>query len=326
MDKNIVISGMRPTGKLHLGNYISVIKNWISLQKKYECFFFIADIHALTNNFSKFTEVNYYTKLMLIEWLAAGINPDKCNLFIQSHIPEIFELYTILSMITPLSLIERVPTFKSEKDKVNCTLGFLGYPILQGADIITLNANYVPVGEDQLPHLELIREIVRKLNKLMPNDAKINEPNPMLYKYKSIPGTDGKKMSKSKNNTILLSDVSKILEGKIKKLITDSKRIKISIPGTPDNCSVWLFHKFYTKENQKKQIKLNCITANMGCVECKNYLYENIEKENIKIIKNIKTYEKKDTYVTNLIIEGVKYTREKAKVNLEKIKKNLNLL
>lgn len=331
MENKIVTSGMRPTGRLHLGNYNSVIKHWIKLQNIYNCFFFIADIHALTTNLNNIIKINYYTKIILSEWLASGINPKKCNIFIQSHIPETFELHAILSMITPVSRLERIPSYKSEKTIIHKTYGFLGYPVLQGADILILNTDYVPIGEDQIPHIEIIRELVKKLNNIMHNQQNkfayaIKDPAPLLYKYTNIVGTDGTKMSKSKNNTILISETSDILENKIKKLITDQKRIFKSIPGTPENCSVWTFHKIYSNIKEQKYINNACKTAKIGCSECKNRLYEHIEKKNNIIIKNIKIYEKKEKYINDIIQDGAKITRDIAQNTIKNIKIALNIL
>ncbi len=331
METKIVTSGMRPTGRLHLGNYNSVIKHWIKLQNTYNCFFFIADIHALTTNLNNLIKINYYTKIILSEWLASGINPKKCNIFIQSHIPETFELHTILSMITHVARLERVPSYKSETCLTNKTYGFLGYPILQGADILILNTDYVPIGEDQIPHMELIKELAKKLNNIMQNIKNtqayvLKEPMPLLYKYTNIIGTDGTKMSKSKNNTILISETSNILESKIKKLITDQKRIFKSIPGTPENCSVWTFHKIYSNTKEKKYINNSCKTASIGCLDCKNILYQNIEKKNIIITKNIKIYEKKEKYINSIIQNGASIARDLAKNTIKNIKTSLNII
>lgn len=329
MTSKIIVSGMRPTGRIHLGNYISVLKNWIKLQNEYSCFFFIADMHSLTTNLDNIIKLQYYTKIIVQEWLSAGLNPNKCTIFIQSHIPETFELYTILSMISPISWLERIPTYKSEKDKK--TYGFLGYPVLQGADILILNADYVPVGEDQLPHLEFIRELVRKTNKLIKNltqsqDEIFKEPQPILNKYKNIIGIDGNKMSKSKNNTILISDESDILEKKIKKIKTDEKRIHVYIPGNPDNCNIWKFHEIYSSNIIKKKINIECKTAKIGCSECKNILYINMEEKNKKIIKNIKLYDKKESYINDIITSGNKKTKLIAEDNLNLFKKKLNFI
>ena len=215
--KNVVISGMRPTGNIHLGNYNAVIKNWLNLQKKYSCYFFIADIHALTTNFKNIYDIRKNSKKMIIEWLGCGLNPEKSSIFIQSFIPETIELNIFLSMIASVSRLERIPSYKLEKHNLN-SYGFLGYPVLQASDVLILNAHYVPVGEDQLPHIEFIRELSRKINSEYGLNKKIfNEPEALLYKHKKILGFDGHKMSKSKNNTILITDQQNDLKFKIKQ-------------------------------------------------------------------------------------------------------------
>lgn len=329
MTRKTVVSGMRPTGRMHLGNYTSVIKSWLKLQDEYNCYFFIADIHSLTTDINNIIKLKYHTKIIIKEWLASGINPEKCNIFIQSHIPETFELYTILSMISPISWLERVPTYKADESKK--TYGFLGYPVLQAADVLILNADYVPVGEDQLPHLELIRELVRKTNAILKKitQSKVNifkEPEAILNKHKNIIGLDGNKMSKSKNNTILLSDESEIIEKKIKKIKTDEKRIHISIPGTPENCNIWKFHEIYSTQQMKTKIKKECMNAKIGCLECKNILSSILENKNKKIIKNIKIYDKKEAYINDIIDIGTKNAKKIAEQTLHIFKKNLNIL
>ena len=206
--ETIVVSGIRPTGNIHLGNYNSVIKNWIELQDKYKCFFFIADVHALTTNFNDLDILSEKTRSIVIELLALGLDPKKCNIFIQSYIPHIFELQIIISMMIKVTRLERVPSYKDEKNIDNKTYGFLGYPILQAADVLCLNSSYIPVGQDQLPHIELIKEIAKKINTLIlkNTDFKINQPEALLSKKSKILGIDGQKMSKSKNNAIFISD------------------------------------------------------------------------------------------------------------------------
>lgn len=318
--KEIVVSGMRPTGNIHLGNYNAVIKNWLELQNHYTCFFFIADVHARTTNFNGIN-IKEHTFNILNQWLAAGIDPNKCTLFIQSEIPEIFELHVLLSMVANISRLERIPNYKSEKDKVN-SYGFLGYPILQAADVLILNAKYVPIGEDQLPHLEFIREISKKINTLV-NKKIFNEPIPLLYKHKKILGHDGFKMSKSKNNTILITDKDKELKNKINKYTTDPNRQFRSSLGTPENCNVWHLHKIYSTEDEQKEIEKNCKSAQIGCVECKNKLFLNLEKENNKIINNIERFEPNKNYLNDIIKKGREDTREIAANTLSTLKKFL---
>lgn len=319
-DTDIIVSGMRPTGNIHIGNYNAVIKNWLLLQKHYKCFFFIADVHALTTNFSNIYDLTRNSKKMIIEWLATGLNPDKCNMFIQSHIPETFELHIFLSMIVNLPRLERVPSYKSEKNE-NTSYGFLGYPLLQASDVLILNANYIPVGEDQIPHIEFIRELVRKINIDSHIKNKIfNEPTALLYKYTKILGSDGQKMSKSKNNTILLTDTSSVLKNKVNKYITDPNRVYRYQIGNPENCSIWSLHKIYTTMREKKYIEIACKNANIGCVDCKAKLFDNIATQNNKLIKKIKFYEKKEKYINDIIEEGGKHARIIAQKTLKAFK------
>lgn len=319
-DTDVIVSGMRPTGNIHIGNYNAVIKNWLLLQKNYSCFFFVADIHALTTNFNNIYDLTKNTKRMIVEWIATGLNPNKCTMFVQSHIPETLELNTFLSMMVNLPRLERIPSYKNEKNK-NTSYGFLGYPLLQASDVLILNANYIPVGEDQLPHIEFIRELVRKINVDLHIKNKIfNEPTALLYKYTKILGVDGQKMSKSKNNTILISDVADTLKNKVNKYITDPNRIYRYQPGNPDNCSIWSLHKIYTSSNDKKNIEISCKNASIGCVECKSKLFDNIAQKNNMLIKKIKLYEKKEKYINDVIVEGGKNARIVAQKTLKAFK------
>lgn len=321
---DIVVSGIRPTGNIHIGNYNAVIKNWLKLQKIAQCFFFIADLHALTTDFKNIYNLKIQSKKMIVELLGCGINPEKSHIFIQSHIPETSELNLYLSMLTTLSRLERIPAYKNEQNNIN-SYGFLGYPILQAADVLILNANYVPVGEDQLPHLDFIRELTKKINTLCKKKI-FNDPLPLLYKYKKIFGFDGTKMSKSQNNTIDIIDISKILQNKINKYITDPNRIYRYQYGNPYNCKIWSLHKIYTHKNKYKYIEEACKKADIGCVDCKKILYDNIEKKNITIIKNIKLYEKKENYINEIIEKNTISTRKIAKNRLDLFKKTYNLL
>lgn len=320
-EKDIVVSGIRPTGKIHLGNYNSVIKNWLILQESHKCFFFIADIHALTTDFNNIMDLSKNTKNMIIELLALGLDPKKCSIFIQSHVPEIFEFHAIISMMTTISRLERIPSYKDEKNIEKKTYGFLGYPVLQAADVLSLNANYVPVGQDQIPHIELIAEIADKLNKtiLKNNDFKINKPKVLLHTYPKIPGLDGKKMSKSKNNAIFVSDVDGILKKKINKIITDPNRIYRTQKGNPEICSVWSLHKIYNNLEQNK-IKFLCENAKIDCKDCKELLFIRINYENRIISKNITEYERKDEYINDIVKNGIEQTRIETIKNISKLK------
>lgn len=320
-EKHIVVSGIRPTGKIHLGNYNSVIKNWLILQESYKCFFFIADIHALTTEFNNIKDLSKQTKNMIIELLALGLDPKKCSIFIQSHIPEIFEFNTIISMMTSISRLERIPSFKDEMNIENKTYGFLGYPVLQAADVLSLNANYVPVGQDQIPHIELIVEIANKMNKTILNNSELNfnKPKILLHEYPKILGINGKKMSKSKNNAIFVSDTDEILKKKVNKFITDPNRIYRTQKGNPNICPVWFLHKIYSKEEQN-EIKYLCENAKIDCTACKELLFVKINKENKKILNNIKSYENKNEYINDIIKNGIDETRAETKKNINKIR------
>ncbi len=273
-----VVSGMRPTGKLHLGHYHGVLKNWAEMQLNYECFFFVADWHALTTHYDDPSGTPQHVEDMVIDWLAAGISPSSATIFLQSEVPEHAELHLLFSMITPLSWLERCPTYKdqlTQMDEKNIrTYGFLGYPCLQSADILIYKADYVPVGEDQLPHVEMTREIARRFNFIY--DCKVfPEPEPLLTEAKVLPGLDGRKMSKSYNNTIALKDRGDVLRKKVMSMITDPARIKKDDPGHPDVCAVFAYHKLFNKD-EVEQIECDCKAGAIGCVGCKKNLYSKL--------------------------------------------------
>ena len=251
-----VLSGMRPTGRLHLGNFSGALENWKRLQEEYESFFFIADWHALSTDYANTSQLRDFTHEMLIDWLSAGLDPEKCTIFIQSHVPEHAELHILLSMITPLPWLERVPTYKQQqqelKEKDLSTYGFLGYPLLQSADILVYKADYVPVGIDQLPHLELTREVARRFNFLY--KPVFPEPEALMTEFPKIPGTDGKKMSKSYNNAIYLSDTKDEVWEKLRTMVTDPKRIKRTDPGDPEICPVFSLHRVYSSQEIIQQV------------------------------------------------------------------------
>lgn len=276
-----VLSGSQPTGKLHLGNYVGAVKNWVKLQEKYECFFFIADLHSLTTQSGQSNVLKEIVLDQYVDLIACGIDVNKSVLFIQSAIPAHTQLHLILSMITPLGWLERNPTFKEKKEELkNLELnnyGFLGYPVLQAADILIYKANWVPVGMDQLPHLEITREITRKFNSTF--KSYFHEPRPLLTKIPKVIGTDGRKMSKSYNNAIYLSDPPEIIEKKFKKFITDPKKIYKNDPGNPEKCTVFPFYKFFSDEKIERETKIRCKDGSRGCVECKNVLAKIVNKE-----------------------------------------------
>lgn len=275
-----ILSGMRPTGKLHLGNLHGALANWVDLQNSgYECFYFVADWHALTSDYADTGSIKQNSFDMVIDWLSAGLDPRKSTLFVQSAIKEHAELFLLFSMITPLPWLERNPTYKEMRtelaDKDLSTFGFLGYPVLQAADILIYKAFGVPVGVDQLPHIELTREIARRFNFLYSEVFTI--PEPLLAQVPKLLGIDGRKMSKSYDNAIYLSDRGDVLKKKIEAMFTDPQRMRKTDPGDPDICNVFAFHGIYSEPAEVQQINKDCRKAAIGCVECKRRLARRVE-------------------------------------------------
>jgi len=273
-----VLSGMRPTGKLHLGHLVGALDNWVRLQDKYDCFYFIADWHALTTDYADTSRVKQNILEMAYDWLAAGLDPEKSVIFTQSHVPQHAELFLLLSMITPLGWLERVPTYKEQRDNITDkdlgNYGFLGYPVLQAADIVIYRASYVPVGEDQVPHLEITREITRRFNSCY-GDV-FPEPQPLLTPMPKLPGTDGRKMSKSYGNAILLSEPEADIRQKLKTMVTDPARVRRTDPGNPEVCPVFSLHKIYSPPDTIADVVKGCTTAGIGCIQCKGWVADNL--------------------------------------------------
>jgi tryptophanyl-tRNA synthetase len=276
--KKRALTGYRPTGYLHLGHYHGVLKKMLELQDKYECFFFVADWHALTTDYEDPKKIADYTKNLVLDWLAAGISPDKAVIYRQSDLPEVAVLALLFGMITPLGWLERNPTYKEQlrelKKRHLQTYGFIGYPVLQAADILIVLADIVPVGEDQVPHLELTREIARRFNSLY--GEYFPEPEALLSKFPRVPGTDGRKMSKSYDNAIFLIDDFETIRSKVANMFTDPRRIYRKDPGHPDECPVFALHQFHTESSELESIKQDCQKALIGCKECKAKLAESI--------------------------------------------------
>jgi tryptophanyl-tRNA synthetase len=268
-----VLSGMRSTGKLHLGNYVGALDNWVRMQDEYQCFFEVADWHALTTDYADTTRVKQNSLDVALDWLAAGLAPEKSVIFIQSHVPAHAELHLLFSMITPLGWLERVPTYKEQreniKDKDLGTYGFLGYPVLQAADILIYKADVVPVGEDQVAHVELTREIARRFNGFY-GDV-FPEPQSLLTIAPKLPGTDGRKMSKSYGNTVMLTDPEPVVRQKLKTMVTDPARVRRSDPGNPDVCPVGDLHKIFSSRETMAKVNDGCRSASIGCIECKGW-------------------------------------------------------
>jgi tryptophanyl-tRNA synthetase len=271
-----VLSGMRSTGKLHLGNYVGALQNWVRMQDEYECFFEVADWHALTTDYADTSRVKENSLEVALDWLAAGLDPQKSVIFIQSHVPAHAELHLLLSMITPLGWLERVPTYKEQRDNIKDkdlgTYGFLGYPVLQAADILIYKADCVPVGEDQVAHVELTREIARRFNGFYGTKKEVfPEPQALLTPAAKLPGTDGRKMSKSYGNTIMLTDPEPVVRQKLKTMVTDPARVRRSDPGNPDVCPVGDLHKIFSSKETMAKVNDGCRSASIGCIECKGW-------------------------------------------------------
>jgi tryptophanyl-tRNA synthetase len=308
---------MRPTGRLHLGHYFGALDNWIKLQQEYECFYGIADWHALTTNFEDPADIRKNTREMLLDWLSVGVNPDKSVLFVQSKNLAHAELYLLLGMITPVVWLERTPSYKeqqaelSHKDLAN--YGFLGYPVLMTADIIIYNASYVPVGIDQVPHVELSREIVRRFHALYGKEVFV-EPQALLTKQAKLPGLDGRKMSKSYDNSVMLSDPPEVVEKKLKTMVTDTNRKKRSDTGDPALCPVFPYHGIFSTDEEVAEITEGCKNAGIGCIDCKKVLIKHV-------LTFLSPIQEKRAYFENLIADADEYlsdSQKKAAIEAEK--------
>ncbi len=325
--KKRILSGMRPTGKLHLGHLVGALNNWVKLQEEYDCFFMVADWHALMSEYENTAVLSDFIVDNVIDWLSAGIDPQKSTLFIQSHVPEHLELYMIFSCLTPLGWLERCPTYKEQLKEIKTrdlhTYGFLGYPVLQAADILVYKADNVPVGEDQLPHLELTREISRRMNTLY-NKQVLPEPGALLTEMPRLAGLDGRKMSKSYNNTINLSDSPDAIKQKIASMVTDIKRIRLSDPGHPDICNVHEYYSVFVPE-MKEQVDDWCINAKIGCTECKKILSEKLiqklepfHKRRVEMVKN-------KSQIAKILEEGKNKARAIAGKTIREVKEIMGI-
>ena len=266
---------MRPTGKLHLGHLVGALRQWAELQDTYDCMYFVADWHALTSEYADTAQVTSYAYDNVVDWIAAGVDPEQSTLFIQSLVPEHAELYLLMSMVVPIPWLERVPTYKEQIDQLSekdlSTLGFLGYPLLQGADVVIYKAQYVPVGDDQVPHLELVREVVRRFHGFF--GALFPEPQPLLTRFPRLPGLDNRKMSKSYGNTIDLSDDAEAVQKKVMRMYTDPKRIRADIPGTVEGNPVFLYHDAFNPDvAEVDDLKTRYRAGTVGDVEVKHKL------------------------------------------------------
>jgi tryptophanyl-tRNA synthetase len=321
-EKKRILSGMRPTGPLHLGNLHGALLNWIEMQDQYDCFFFIADWHAMTSDYEDTDPISGYIRDMMIDWLSAGLSPDKSTLFVQSHIKEHTELFLILSMITPVPWLERNPTYKEQIVQLNnkdlSTFGFLGYPVLQAADIIMYKAYGVPVGIDQVPHVEITREIARRFNYFY-GDI-FPEPEAILTKTPKILGIDRRKMSKSYDNAIYYSNSPDDISTNVAKMLTDPQRARKSDPGNPDICNVFEFHKLYSDSKTIDRINKECRTAEIGCVECKQIMAKYLIKALEPMREKREYYEARPQLIDDIIAEGCDKARRVARQTMAEVR------
>jgi tryptophanyl-tRNA synthetase len=388
---------MRPTGRLHLGHYHGVIRNWLELQNEYDSYFFVADWHAFTTHYSDNLDLENNVMEMVVDWLASGINPNTSTVFVQSKVPEHAELHLLLSMTTPISWLERVPSYKDQQEKMKTkdlsTYGFLGYPLLQSADILMYKAGLVPVGEDQVAHVELTREVARRFNyvhgreidfeqkaeaaikKMGKKTAKLYnklrkdyqengteealikskallleqqnitmsdrerlagyiegmgkiilpEPEALLTKSSKMPGLDGQKMSKSYNNTISLRDQPKEVEKKIKRMPTDTARVKLTDSGNPNKCPVWQLHQVYSDDSIRDWVVDGCTKAKMGCIECKQPLIDAVNQELGPLQESISKYQSDPELIKQIIFDGCERARNVAKETISEVREAMGI-
>jgi len=328
MKKGTIFSGMRPTGRLHIG-HLSVLENWIKLQNDYKCFFGIVDWHALTTAFDNTDAIQDNIRMMLLDWLSAGLDPEKSPIFVQSNVKEHGELHLLLSMITPLSWLERVPTYKDQllqlgnQGKDISTYGFLGYPLLMAADILVYRSNLVPVGEDQLPHLEFTREICRRFNYLYKCTV-FPEPQAELAKVAMLPGVDGRKMSKSYDNDIPLGATSEEIWDKVQMMVTDPARIKKSDPGHPEVCIVNSYYNIYSALGIE-ELRDDCRQGKVGCVACKKRLAQIIDQQLAPLREKRNYYEQKPELLTEILAEGARKARIAAGETMELVRSAMKI-
>jgi tryptophanyl-tRNA synthetase len=326
-----VLSGMRPTGALHLGHYHGALKNWVRLQAEHECFYFVADWHAMTTHYADHADLERNVYDMVIDWLAAGIDPDRATLFIQSRLPEHAELFTLLAMGTPLAWLERVPTYKDQIKSLTgrdlATYGFLGYPLLQAADILIYKAAFVPVGEDQAPHVEITREVARRFNHLYGNGKPVlPEPATLLSETSKLPGLDGAKMSKSLGNDIAMRDTPADVERKVRRMPTDPARVHRSDAGNPDRCPVWPLHRVYSDAGTQAWVVNGCTTAGIGCLECKQPVIDAILKEQQPWRERAEAYLTNPKHVHWIVEVGTERARTVARQTMREVRAAMGLV
>jgi tryptophanyl-tRNA synthetase len=340
---------MRPTGKLHLGNYMGALHNWVRLQNdpQYDCYFFIADWHALTTDYADPSQIPANTREVILDYLAAGLDPAKSVLFVQSHVKQHAELHLLLSMITSIGWLERVPSYKEQqenlKDKDLSTYGFLGYPLIQAADILIYQPAFVPVGQDQVAHVELTREVARRFNQFYNRPPIRNvgdilrrptaqeamyilpEPEALLTPSPKLPGTDGRKMSKSYGNTILLSDPEPQIRAKLKPMVTDPARIRRKDPGNPDKCPVGDLHKIFSTQETLAKVYEGCTTAGIGCIECKSWVADAIVSALQPIQERRTQFENNPALVDDILSDGARRATTRAEQTMHEVRSAMGL-
>ncbi|HTK94805.1 MAG TPA: tryptophan--tRNA ligase [Terriglobales bacterium] len=327
-----VLSGMRPTGSLHLGHFVGALDNWVKLQDQYDCFFFVADWHALTTDYADTSRVKQSSVDIVLDWLAVGLDPKRSTIFIQSHVPQHAELHLLFSMITPLGWLERVPSYKEVrenlKDRDLSTYGFLGYPLLQSADILIYQAGYVPVGQDQVAHVELTREVARRFNQFYPKKGGgevFPEPQPLLTKSPKLPGTDGRKMSKSYGNTIMLTDPEPVVRQKLKTMVTDPARVRRTDPGNPDVCPVGDLHKIFSSKETMAKVDAGCRSAGIGCIECKGWAADALVQILAPMQERRKKYENDPKLAWDILEDGSKKASKAAEATMVQARAAMNM-
>jgi len=322
MPRPRILSGMRPTGPLHLGNLMGALDNWVKLQDGYECYYSIVDWHSLTTDYADPSEIRQNVLEVAIDWLAAGLDPERSTLFIQSQVPEHAELHLLLSMVVPVPWLERVPTYKEQQQQLTSkdlsTYGFLGYPLLQAADIIIYKADAVPVGEDQAAHVELTREIVRRFNNFY--GEVFPEPKTLLTEAKRIPGTDGRKMSKSYGNAIYIKDDPETVRQTVRPMVTDPARKRRTDPGNPDVCPVFDLHKAFSTEETRAWAAEGCRTAGIGCLDCKGKLLEHMLERLAEVHARRPEFASRPDTVRDVLREGSKRARAVAQATMDEVR------
>jgi tryptophanyl-tRNA synthetase len=318
-----VVSGLRPTGKVHLGHLVGALTNWVALQEKYDCFYFVADWHALTSDYADTAELTASAYDNVVDWIAAGLEPERCTLFVQSMVPEHAELYLLLSMVVPVPWLERVPTYKEQREQLAdrdlSTIGFLGYPLLQTSDVVMYDAQYVPVGEDQVPHLEFAREAVRRFNQFF--GQVFVEPQPLLTHFPRLPGLDNRKMSKSYANAINVSDAAETVRKKVMQMYTDPKRIRADIPGTVEGNPVFIYHDaFNTDRAEVEDLKARYRAGKVGDVEVKqklaralNAMLEPMRERRAALLAT-------PDHVREMLVEGSRRARAIAEKTMDRVR------